>query len=86
MLLLLSFIFVHFTVVWMCNNSDSISYDHYHRRNNNNNVINDFQIVLNNSRALGKGQLYSFLESLLGEGLLTASGIYIVMSIPYCIR
>jgi hypothetical protein len=32
---------------------------------------------LNNSRALEKGQLYSFLKSLLGEGLLTASGIYI---------
>ncbi|CAI6354070.1 unnamed protein product [Macrosiphum euphorbiae] len=33
----------------------------------------DIQIVLNNSRALEKGQLYSFLKSLLGEGLLTAS-------------
>lgn len=33
--------------------------------------------MLNNSRALEKGQLYSFLKSLLGEGLLTASGIYI---------
>ncbi|VVC26884.1 Cytochrome P450,Cytochrome P450, E-class, group IV,Cytochrome P450, conserved site [Cinara cedri] len=33
----------------------------------------DIQIVLNNSRALEKGQLYWFLKSLLGEGLLTAS-------------
>ncbi|XP_050438039.1 cytochrome P450 4C1-like [Adelges cooleyi] len=32
----------------------------------------DIQIVLNNSKALEKGYLYSFMKSLLGEGLLTA--------------
>ncbi|XP_050530172.1 cytochrome P450 4C1-like [Daktulosphaira vitifoliae] len=32
----------------------------------------DIQIVLNNSKALEKGFLYSLLKSLLGEGLLTA--------------
>lgn len=41
---------------------------------------NKFQIVLNSSKALRKGQLYDFFVNSVGEGLFSAPGKY---SSPY---